>query len=271
MNAIINAVRITLLTAACSGAISLKAQDRLFTYTYQSTVLNKGQSELESWNTFRSGKQDYYARYDNSTEYEIGLGKNLQTSFYLNFTSETNTMSENSEKYLSTTNEIGFANEWKLKLLDPVAHPIGLALYGEFGIMSNEYDLEGKIILDKKIGNLTIAANGSFEQEFEPGFENNEPAWEKERKFDSYLALAYSFSPKFHLTVENALKNVYTGGELRNSALFSGIGFSSIHDNFWINFTAMPQIAAFKNKTTKNLDLDEFEKTQFRLLFSVMF
>jgi hypothetical protein len=57
------------------------AQDRMFTYTYQSNVLNKGQRELEVWNTLRMGKQDYFSRFDNRTEYEIGLGSNLQTSF----------------------------------------------------------------------------------------------------------------------------------------------------------------------------------------------
>ena len=68
------------------------AQDRLFTYTYQSTVLNKGQRELEVWNTLRTGRQDYYARFDNRTEFEIGLGKNLQTAFYLNLTAKTQTV-----------------------------------------------------------------------------------------------------------------------------------------------------------------------------------
>jgi hypothetical protein len=69
--------------------ISLLAQDRLFTYTYQSTLLNNGQRELEVWNTLRAGRQDYYARIDNRTEFEIGLGKNLQTAFYLNLTFKT--------------------------------------------------------------------------------------------------------------------------------------------------------------------------------------
>ncbi|MFZ4707524.1 MAG: hypothetical protein ACOYMF_16110, partial [Bacteroidales bacterium] len=148
-----------LISLMLLGITTTQAQDRLFTYTYQSTVLNEGQRELESWNTLRTGREDYYSTYDNRTEYEIGLGNNLQTAFYLNLTSKTKTISDNTGKSLTTENEMGFSNEWKLKILDPVAHPIGLALYGEVGISSNEYELEGKIILDKKIGNLTIAAN----------------------------------------------------------------------------------------------------------------
>jgi hypothetical protein len=139
------------------------AQDRIFTYTYQSTVLNKGQREIEIWNTLRTGREDFYARLDNRTEFEIGLGGKLQTSFYLNLTSQTKTNEEAAAKSLQTENEISFSNEWKLKLMDPVANPFGLALYGEYGIGSSELELEGKVILDKKINKLTIAANAVYE------------------------------------------------------------------------------------------------------------
>ena len=134
-----------------------RAQDRIFTYAYQSTVLNKGQREIEIWNTVRTGREDFYARLDHRSEFEIGLGRKLQTAFYLNLTAKTRTTEEDASKSLHTENEISFSNEWKLKLMDPVANPFGLALYGEYGIGSNEFELEGKLILDKRISNLTIA------------------------------------------------------------------------------------------------------------------
>jgi len=268
MNANQTLKRSFLILLALYGVITTKAQDRLFTYTYQSNVLNKGQRELECWNTFSTGREDYYTRYDNRTEYEIGLGQNLQTSFYLNLTAKTYTSTENSNKSILTEHEIGFSNEWKLKLLDPVAHPFGLALYGEVGISTNEYELEGKIILDKKIGNLTIAANGVIEEEYAPGYVNNELEWEKEKKLEGYLAFAYSLTPKFHFTFENAYKNVFLESKLAHSALFSGVGFSYVQEKFWINFTAMPQVVAFKGQANNNLNLDEYEKVQLRLLFS---
>ncbi|MDO9254921.1 MAG: hypothetical protein Q7U54_05345 [Bacteroidales bacterium] len=270
MNANKTKKRTLLILLALGIAISTYAQDRLFTYTYQSSVLNKGQRELESWNTLRAGREDYYARFDNRAEYEIGLGKNLQTAFYLNLTSTTSTSIDNSNKSLSTENEIGFSNEWKLKLLDPVANPLGAAIYGEVGIFSNEIELEGKVILDKKIGNFTIAANGVFEQEFAPGYVNDELKWHKEKKIEGYLAFAYSFSPKFSLTLENAYKNVFIDSKLTNSAMFSGLGFSYVQDKFWVNFTAMPQITSFKGASNNNLNLNEYEKIQLRLLFSFM-
>ena len=253
------------------GITTAQAQDRLFTYTYQSTVLNKGHNELESCNTLRTGRDTYFASYDQRTEYEIGLGSNLQTAFYVNLTSSTKTITENGVRSLSTTNGFGFSNEWKLKLLDPVANPVGMALYTEFGISGSEYDLEGKIILDKKIGNLTIAANGVYEQEFIPGYNNNDLEWEKEKKIEGYLAFAYSLNPAFHLTFENAIRNVLGESKIVHSALYSGIGFSYVQDKFWVNFTALPQVKSFKGETDSNLNLNEYEKVQLRLLFSYMF
>lgn len=256
---------------ALANIATIYGQDRLFTYTYQSTVLNKGQKELEIWNTLRTGRTDYYSRLDNRTEFEIGLGGKLQTSFYLNITSKTSTIDGTETKSLETENEISFSNEWKLKLLDPVANPIGLALYGEYGIGSNEYELEGKLILDKKLNNLTIASNAVFELELVPVPDVNKTLWGKEKKADINLAFAYSISPKFALTLENIYKNVYVDNKLEHSAIYSGLGFSYSLQNLWINFTVLPQITSFKGNTDSSLNLNEFEKIQFRLLFSYVF
>jgi hypothetical protein len=261
-------MRKILLLAAILGFANLNAQDRLFTYTYQSNVLNKGQKEIEAWNTFRTGRNDFYSRLDNRTEYEIGLGGNLQTAFYLNLTSITSTINDAGTKGLKTENEISFSNEWKLKLSDPVANAIGMALYGEFTIGSREYELEGKMIFDKRVNRLTITANAVYELEIEPEPQAEKTDWTKEQKADCHLALAYSLSPKFALTLENSWQNVIAGGVLEHSALYSGLGMSYNQENFWVNFTVLPQVKSFKGQTGSSLNFNEFEKIQFRLLFS---
>ena len=64
-------------------------QDRIFTYTYQTNVLHSGQREIEVWNTLETGREDYYQRLRSRVEYELGLGGNLQTAFYLNLSQKT--------------------------------------------------------------------------------------------------------------------------------------------------------------------------------------
>jgi len=247
---------------------TIYGQDRLFTYTYQSNVLSKGQKELEIWNTLRSGRDDYYSRFDNRSEFEIGLGSKLQTSFYLNLTSITSANAVNSVKSLETEHEISFSNEWKLKLMDPVADPLGLALYFEYGIGSSEYDVEGKLIIDKRISNLTFAANAVYELEYAPIIKADQTDWVRENKVDFDLALAWSFSPKFSVTLENTFRNVFAEGELEHCALYTGPGLSWVQNNFWMNFTVLPQVASFKGQSGSSLNLNEFEKIQFRLIFS---
>jgi hypothetical protein len=252
-------------------SVIINGQDRLFTYTYQSTVLSKGQKEIEIWNTIRTGRSEYYSRLDHRTEFEIGLGGRLQTAFYLNLTTKSAAVDENLTKVLETENEIGFSNEWKLKLLDPVANPLGLALYGEYGISSNEYELEGKLIIDKQINKFVIASNAVFELEMAPVPDLVGTNWEKEKKFDLNLALAYHVKPSFAITIENIIKNVYVDNALEHSALYAGPGFSFASEKFWLNCTLLPQLKSFKGHTNDSLNLNEFEKIQIRLLFSYVF
>src|SRR5665647_2523432 len=85
-------------------SLSTQAQDRLFTYTYQSNVLNKGQKELEVWSTLRSGRDNYYRAFDHSMEFEVGLGGKLQTSFYLNYGYSKGIVTSNNIQSLETNN-----------------------------------------------------------------------------------------------------------------------------------------------------------------------
>ena len=71
-----------LILVAILAIAKAEAQDRVFTYTYQSNVLNYGQKELEVWTTFGTARKDYYRGLDHSLEFEMGLGGNLQQERY---------------------------------------------------------------------------------------------------------------------------------------------------------------------------------------------
>jgi len=154
-----------------TGTLSLmaaQAQDRNFVRTYQSTVLPKGAIDLEFWHTSRFGHAgQFFHAQDQQMEVEFGLGKNWQTAFYLNRYQQRFSTSADGT---TTSNEIGFSNEWKVKLSDPVANKLGLALYGEWSLKGgDELELETKLILDKVIGKHLFAFNAvyEFEKEFE--------------------------------------------------------------------------------------------------------
>lgn len=250
---------------------SLNAQDRLFTYTYQSSVLGKGQKEIEIWNTFRTGKSEYFNRIDSKAEFEVGLGKNLQTAFYINYTSKSFEEDNSGIKTIQSENDFSFSNEWKYKISDPVANPLGFALYGEYTVGTKEYGLEGKIILDKQIKDFTLALNLKGELEYESVIKDNKADWANKNKVDINFAAAYPLSNNFHLTFEAVNKNVISEKSLQGSALFAGLGLSYFTDGFWINFTLLPQITSFKGETSNKLNLKDFEKLETRLIFSYVF
>lgn len=269
----ISKIIVSVFTALVLSAVSanLNAQDRLFTYTYQSNVLSKGQKELEVWNTFRTGKDKMYNRLDSRAEFEVGLGKNLQTSFYTNFTTITSENNNSGIKSIDSEHEFSFSNEWKYKFTDPVANPLGFALYGEYSIGTKEYELEGKLIFDKQVKDFIFALNLTGELGYESGIKNNEVEWENKRKFISAFGISYPLAKNFHLSLEAVQKNVFSEEELRGSALFGGLGFSYFLDSFWLNFTVLPQLTSFKGETNGKLNLKDFEKLETRLIFSYVF
>ncbi|HEX5002038.1 MAG TPA: DUF6662 family protein [Bacteroidia bacterium] len=279
MNKTLTALLVLVLATA-----SLHAQDRLFTYTYQSGVLNKGQREIEVWNTLRSSRDNFYRALDSRIEFETGLSKNLQTAFYLNIKNAAEEKVVTSEggteqSVIETSSDWSFSNEWKYKLSDAAANAIGSALYGEITVAPSEFELEFKFILDKQIGNTTQALNISSEMEWEAEVENETDGQtmnsEVEQEFESKLNLDYGFSyhinTNWNVGFELNNLNHFDEGELEYSVLYAGPGISYLSDGFWINFTLMPQVAGLKNPENYGSGryLAGQEKVHARLVFSI--
>lgn len=266
--------KILLVTTVIFCLATVQAQDRNFVRTYQSTVLPKGAIDLEFWHTSRFGHTgQFFHAQDQRMEVEFGLGKNWQTAFYFNRFQKR--FSESTDG-TTTSNEIGFSNEWKVKLSDPVANKLGVALYGEWGIKGgDEIELETKIILDKVIGKHLFAFNGVYE--FEKEFE-----WENGKiKSDGYempveLDFAYMY---------NASKNIGVGFELRNhneiakgegwehSVLFGGPTIN-FHSNRWfVIANYLPQWVNLRKTDVApgNKVLDEHERAEARILIGISF
>lgn len=252
--------------------LSVQAQDRLFTYTYQSNVLNKGQKELEIWSTMKDGRDTYYKGFDHSLEFEVGLGGKLQTSFYLNYGYSAGVVTENNIQSLEQKNSYSFANEWKLKLSDPVVNPVGSAVYFEYKLGTDETELEGKLIFDKQIGKSTHALNLVYEYEIEKQFEPNgnliNVKYEGEHKLEANYGYSYKLNKNLALGVELMNQNTISEGNWEYSVLSAGPVLSYNIDGFWVNLSCMPQVTNLK---TGNLEFHDSQKLQTRLLFSYVF
>lgn len=250
-----------LILAVANGS----ADERKFSYVYQSGILGKGNREIEVWTTPRIGKLgEYFARIDNRIEFETGLSRKLQTAFYLNFR---NTTRDNGTGTNTTEFEFkGISSEWKYQVSSPTRNAVGFALYAELGLNTDEVELETKLIFDKKIKKTTLALNLTFEPEWEltPGKSS------VEYNAEASFGLSHSFSSSFSAGFEVRNHNILTGEEgLENSALFAGPVISISQPNWWMTLTALPQIVALKGKSgDSKLELHDHERFEARMIFS---
>jgi hypothetical protein len=248
-----------------------EANRRRFAYTYESPVLPKGARELELWNTLRLNKDKWYRRIDNRTEFEFGLGSNLQTSLYLNLSSYA-TFDGTDVSHSGT--EFGISNEWKWKALDRVADPVGLGLYVEGGLVTDEVELEGKLILDKQIDKFLFAFNVVGENEWEYIGQNGSVDAESATKLEFDLGACYLVTPEFGVGLEARNHAVMTEAneqDVTYSAFFVGPSLSYASDNWWVVLALMPQVSGKSGDAGGKYDLVEHEKFEGRLLLSFEF
>lgn len=267
-----NAVATASLTAL--GVLALlpaaSATERRFTYTYESSTLGAGEREIEPWTTFRLGRQQYYRALDNRLELEFGLTDRLMMAWYLNLSTETADVPGATPGTFDRQTEFehGISSEWKYKLLDPVADPLGLALYLEGAATTKEVELEGKIILDKRMGDFLTALNivGEYEWNSASGITKQEKYFE----FDA--AGAYFFTPTFSAGVELRDHNEIDDG-WEFSVFSAGPVVSYSTETWWATLTVLPQLANLKRKTedASVRELEEHEKVATRLIFGAHF
>jgi hypothetical protein len=239
------------------------ATERRLTWSYESLVLNPGAKELELWTTPRIGREDFYVRLDHRIELEFGVLDRLQSSVYLNAT----TLTEGVERTDSLEGSV--SSEWKYKLLDPVADPVGFAVYGEVTLGFEEAELEGKLIVDKRLGPVLLAAN--LIAEYEWGLESGE----RELKLEQTAGVAYLVTDGLAVGLEARAQAIIGEGEYEHTTLFAGPVFSYASAKWWVAFSFMPQVAAFKAEeeepdavvgTVEPLELHDHERFNARLL-----
>jgi hypothetical protein len=261
-----------ILLGLVSVSIFATAQDRYFARTYNSNVLTKGSIDLEFWHTSRFGHKDqFFHAQDQRLEVEFGLGGNVQTAFYFNhFQKRLSTSVDGT----TSSSELGFSNEWKVKLADPSANRIGVALYGEWGLKGgDELELESKLILDKYVGKSLFAFNGVLEYEKEFEWEDGSvksDGYELPVEFD--LAYMYNINKSFGLGFEVRNHNAIEKGEgWENSVLFGGPTINYRGNRWFVIANYQPQWTNIRKTSyfPENKVLDDNERAEARVLVGI--
>jgi hypothetical protein len=290
-----NSMRLPILSVltALSCYCNLSAQDRFLPYTSPSNVLPKGTREIEIWYANKSGGYAYFNGNYMRTGFKMGFGNNFLLGYYLNYDAEAFVHNEISpidkktrlfDPFLTRENTISFSVNGKLKLLDPVANPIGLAIEAEATLGSDFHILAPKLIIDKRFGNEYIAFN----------------VWAAMRKtyyIDPTSDRPTTVAPKistfseppieFNLAYMHFSKNgnVGIGVETRthtetttfagfeHAVVFAGPALHLRGDKWFFNLSALPQIGNFHKSwiAPDRKVLDEHQNFELRTMLGFMF
>lgn len=238
-----------------------EASERVFTYTYETPVIQKGEVEVEPWFTTTIGKDRYYLRLDHRFELEWGLAKHVQTAFYINLRVQAEDLNGSIEP---ETKFRGFSSEWKFSLSDPVADPLGVGFYVEFGVQAHEFEVEAKLLLDKVIGPVTLAFNAVGEVEIKPQAAGADP--EVEGKLIFLFGGSALIGKHFALGAEMRQLNQLEDGELKHAWLHVGPAIHVRSKRVWASLSVLPQLLDLKSGTH---DLSSGAALEARLIFGI--
>jgi hypothetical protein len=209
-------IRTALAGIALAGVLALaasaRANPRPLPFTYQSESLAAGTGEIEQFIDFDpvralllpSGNPTTYLATQYQTEFEYGLTDKLELALYLTFVPTASSEEYSSVPVLPMGN--GSAQRVRYRFADPGAWPIDVAVYGEVTENQREIELEGKIILQRRVGKLRLITNLWAEREM---YFNGDREW----VLNPTLGATYELSPKFHLGLEGWMRAEYADGE----------------------------------------------------------
>jgi hypothetical protein len=204
-------------------------------YTYTYATLPKGEAEVEQYAdltpvkgvSVATGNPQLYLASQFQTEFEYGITDHLELGLYLALQPSgpaglTNTA--------TLTEGTGSKQRLRYRFAEEGELPIDIALYGEVVEFDTELEFEGKILLQKRFGDLIIAANlwGEVEQPWANTF----------GQFDwvanPTLGAVYQVTPVVHLGVEGWMRGEWPYGN--PSRTFSLGPHEFVGPTFMFNF-----------------------------------
>jgi hypothetical protein len=167
----------TLLIASASAPAHATPRPLPYTYIYE--TLPAGSAEVELYTDLvplrvsdLTGAPTWTLGMQFQTEIEYGITDRLELGLYLDF-APTNPAFSN----LPTMPEgTGVKQRLRYRFADAGQWPVDLAVYGELVELTNLFEIEAKVILQRRVGPLRFAGNLWFEREY--AYSGGENEWE---------------------------------------------------------------------------------------------
>ncbi len=231
------------------------ADTRPFTFVYDSSVMARGTVEHEQWVTWKTNKgtDRSFDRFDFRHEIEMGITDSFQLAFYVS-----------DWRYEDGARVADDGATWRnvavegiYNLTNAVSDSFGSALYGEIKIGDELAVLEGKLLVDKQVGDWLIAWNGIIEVEWE-----GEDFIEDIGVFGNTFGVSYRFNPNLRLGAELIHEIEYADwSSWGDHVVYLGPNLSYQRGSWWFAVTPVFQIT----------DVDSEANYMTRLLFGLNF
>lgn len=161
------------LFVAFSLASPAWANPRPLPFTYQHEQLAAGETELEQFVDYSpvrarsaNGPETWLALTGFQTEFEHGLTSRLELGLYLTFVPGINTTLYSPTDAPQPLNGNGLKQRLRYQLAPSGEWPLDVSVYGELVETDHELELEGKLILQRRLGPARVIGNMTAEQEF---------------------------------------------------------------------------------------------------------
>jgi hypothetical protein len=253
---------------------TVRADNRIFTWSYEPETEPRGDWEYEQSVTLHAGRnaavgQNDYQRWEFREEIEHGFTDRYTVGLYLNHDVEHFTDPATGAT-ASNPEWKGVSLENRYLVLDPVDHPVGLTLYLEPTYDGNNAELEQKIILGRRQGDWKWALNLTHATEWTDDFHGYEG------ELEISAGLARQLNRRWWVGVELRNHNELPEYKIwENTAIYAGPVVSYRRLRWWAALSVMPQIygANFAGNPDGNphLELEGHERVNVRLLFGFNF
>ncbi|HEX4451827.1 MAG TPA: hypothetical protein VH143_13210 [Kofleriaceae bacterium] len=191
------------------------ANPRALPFTYTTDTLAPGQVEFEQTvdltplnGITANGTRGAYLASQFLTEFEIGVADRLELALYLTFvpTVGANVLEPQSQAIMPEGN--GSKQRIRYTLADPGVWPIDVGVYGELSENEHEFEFEGKVLLQRRFGNLRVAAN--LWAEYELYFARQaDGSIQRDVVLNPTLGATYEITPKLSVGVDSWLRGEY--------------------------------------------------------------
>jgi hypothetical protein len=205
----------TIILALAVMAGVAGANPRALPFTYTTDTLAPGQVEFEQTvdltplNAYdTSGRNVSYLASQFLTEFEIGVAERLELALYLTFVPTVNA-NVIEPQYQAIMPEGNGAKQRIRYTLAPLGEwPVDVGLYGELSENEHEFEFEGKILLQRRVGKLRVDANLWAEYELYYA-RQSDGSIQRDVVLNPTLGATYEITPKLSVGIDSWMRGEY--------------------------------------------------------------